>query len=97
MALLCCNLQNRCNIYIYYYERQLKMQKNTALERVLEEVKQADVAGTTIHSVYTSGLIEDEVAGSPALSRVLEEVKKADVNNTTIHSVYTSGLIEDAE
>ena len=65
------------------------------LDRVLSEVRNADVASqTTRHSVYTSGLMTDE--SSPVLDRVLSEVRNADVaSQTTRHSVYTSGLIVD--
>jgi len=64
------------------------------LNRVLREISENQKTdATTMHSVYTSGLIDDE---SPVLSRVLDEIKNTTQSDqTTMHSVYTSGLIED--
>ena len=68
------------------------------LDRILSEIKEAEGAGaTTMHNVYTSGLIEDnDQPQNEVLSRVLSEIKEAEASGmTTMHNVYTSGLIED--
>lgn len=51
-------------------------------------------AETTAHSVYVSGVFEQD---NSVLSRVLREVKNAETNcaETTAHSVYVSGVFED--
>jgi hypothetical protein len=75
--------------------------KQQILDRVLQEVRSAEIAGipapTTEHSVYVSGLFEKE-ADSDVLSRVLSEVRSAEVSPdaaiTTEHSVYVSGLFQ---
>jgi hypothetical protein len=80
------------------------MSKNTKeqiLDRVLREVRSAEVSGlpapTTEHSVYVSGLFEKE-SDSDVLNRVLTEVRSAEASGeaalTTAHSVYVSGLFE---
>lgn len=71
------------------------------LDRVLKEVRSAELSGTsaitTEHSVYVSGLFENE-AESEVLSRVLAEVRSAESSEataiTTEHSVYVSGLFD---
>ena len=75
--------------------------KQEVLERVLQEVRSAELAGTsattTEHSVYVSGLFEKE-AENEVLNRVLAEVRSAESSDsaaiTTEHSVYVSGLFE---
>jgi hypothetical protein len=70
------------------------------LDRILSEIKEAEGAGaTTMHNVYTSGLIEDnDQPQNEVLSRVLSEIKEAEASGmTTMHNVYTSGLIEDGQ
>ena len=65
------------------------------LKRVLDEVKNAEsnAANTTAHSVYVSGVFEE----NNVLNRVLNEVKNAENNaaNTTAHSSYVSGVFEE--
>tara|TARA_Y100000768_G_C23923571_1_gene656267 strand:+ start:624 stop:854 length:231 start_codon:yes stop_codon:yes gene_type:complete len=76
------------------------MKKNKILNRVLNDIEKSknDKAKTTKHSVYVSGVLENEDnTRNQILDRVLNDVErsKSGKAKTTKHSVYVSGVLED--
>ncbi len=79
---------------------QLMKSNNEILDRILGEIRSAQAAQplSAAHSVYVSGLFEDDQP-NPVLDRILGEIRSAQAAQplSTAHSVYVSGLFEDGQ
>ena len=74
------------------------MSKNKILNRVLNDIEKSKSkkADTTKHTVYVSGVFENDTKNK-ILDRVLKDIEKSKSKKaeTTKHTVYTSGVFED--